>query len=40
MKVLRITKQYLEIELSMQETSTLVNNLYETGNKMEQMKVS
>lgn len=33
-------EQYLEIELSMQETSTLVNNLYETGNKMEQMKVS
>ncbi len=33
-------EQYLDIELSMQETSTLVNNLYETGNKMEQMKVS
>ena len=32
--------QYLEIELSMQETSVLVNNLYETGNKMEQMKNS
>lgn len=33
-------EQYLEIELSMQETSDLVNNLYETGNKMEQMKNS
>ena len=32
--------QYLEIELSMQETSAWVNNLYETGNKMEQMKDS
>lgn len=33
-------KQYLEIESSMQETYDLVNDLYETGNKMEKIKDS